>query len=213
MNLLVLVSLLTIPAAISATDLDHLDPIPGYTIIEPVWEIQLSPGAPPIILNGTVQQVQHKLRQLNINAENVFPRNPSKQAITDDSKHTTRSEPNPNFSINVKREIIDCHRFPVARRWAIEDSIDLLQRQGGNPINQAGPASCMRVSCTYNSAIYWCNDLPTANILESWAILATGAQNIISHCFPSPNLDLTVAGQWFHIDYLDWNVIIRGDVC
>lgn len=39
------------------------------------------------------------------------------------------------------------------------DGIAYLKSVTGTPVNGPGPGTCNRVSCSYNSAIYWCNDV------------------------------------------------------
>jgi hypothetical protein len=42
---------------------------------------------------------------------------------------------------------------------AIRNGIRYLRGLNGNPTNGAGPGNCGRVSCSYDSAIWWCNDV------------------------------------------------------
>jgi hypothetical protein len=43
----------------------------------------------------------------------------------------------------------------------IEEGWNHLNGVKGKPVNGPGPGTCGRVSCSYNSAIYWCNDVST----------------------------------------------------
>lgn len=58
---------------------------------------------------------------------------------------------------------IHCKGFPkewnYAGGWAIEKGIAYLRGLNGKPGNGAGPGACGQVSCAYNSAIWWCNDV------------------------------------------------------
>lgn len=44
---------------------------------------------------------------------------------------------------------------------AIRDGIKHLRSVPGKPVASPGPAACGRVSCSYKSAIWWCNDVST----------------------------------------------------
>ncbi|KAL2854258.1 hypothetical protein BJY01DRAFT_232004 [Aspergillus pseudoustus] len=44
----------------------------------------------------------------------------------------------------------------ITRR--IREGITYLRSVSGRPTNGPGPGNCGRVSCPYNSAIWWCND-------------------------------------------------------
>lgn len=40
----------------------------------------------------------------------------------------------------------------------VQQGISYLGAIPGTPTNGPGPGSCGKVSCSYNAAIYWCND-------------------------------------------------------
>lgn len=50
-------------------------------------------------------------------------------------------------------------RWGEAGWYTIAQGSGYLRRLGGRPGNGAGPGNCGRVSCSYGSAIYWCNDV------------------------------------------------------
>lgn len=51
------------------------------------------------------------------------------------------------------------HRWTPCDAWIISDGVIYLRGVKGKPKNGPGPGNCGRVSCSYNSAIYWCNDV------------------------------------------------------
>jgi hypothetical protein len=57
-------------------------------------------------------------------------------------------------------------QWPVAWAKRIYDGIMYLDGHEGVPTMPAGPGNCARVSCSYDSAIYWCNDVCTASFLR-----------------------------------------------
>ncbi|KAL2867414.1 uncharacterized protein BJX67DRAFT_85278 [Aspergillus lucknowensis] len=75
---------------------------------------------------------------------------------------------------------VSCGGDLPAQRDSISDGIDYLNGVGGTPAQD--PNSCGRVSCSYNSAIYMCNDNDETQYLASFATLASGAQKILDEC-------------------------------
>lgn len=68
-------------------------------------------------------------------------------------------------SIESRQLRIDCFNWPVANGNRIQDGINYLMGVGGQPSNGPGPGACGRVSCSYDAAIWWCNDVST---LYAW---------------------------------------------
>jgi len=56
--------------------------------------------------------------------------------------------------------------WATASLQRIKEGIDYLRGVPGKPVLGPGPGTCKRVSCSYNSAIYWCNDVSTECILN-----------------------------------------------
>lgn len=55
---------------------------------------------------------------------------------------------------------IDCNvDYKYAGKVTIVWGINYLRSITGKPKNGPGPNNCGRVSCSWNSAIYWCNDV------------------------------------------------------
>ncbi|KAK0672293.1 hypothetical protein QBC41DRAFT_353561 [Cercophora samala] len=106
-----------------------------------------------------------------------------------------------------------------ADRLPIEDGITYLSRLSGTAMNGPGPENCGRVSCSYNSAIIWCNNNNFYKELQ-WKQIADAARYESGRiCADKPFVEgegdtflgLKVKG---HADYDDgWYVVIRGDWC
>ncbi|KUI59332.1 hypothetical protein VP1G_06578 [Cytospora mali] len=92
----------------------------------------------------------------------------------------------------------------------IAQGVSYLREVPGKPSNGPGPGECGRVSCSYNSAIWWCNDNLVTKVLDSFGNIADGAQQILTLCDPNYH-HASVNGQQFYND--DWNVIVRGASC
>ncbi|KAL4885944.1 hypothetical protein BJY04DRAFT_179578 [Aspergillus karnatakaensis] len=102
------------------------------------------------------------------------------------------------------------HIWDRAGREAINNGIDYLRGVPGQPVAGPGPGACARVSCSYNSAIWWCNDDPAGKTLASFGSIADGARHISLNC-NTGGFNGVLSGQVFH--HTGWNVIVRKDVC
>ncbi|GMF68816.1 unnamed protein product [Aspergillus oryzae] len=119
-------------------------PIPGYGVEDLSWEVQTTPGGPKVNLNGTVQEVHEQLLAINPNYEQEFA------ALNADKKRELTFE---------KRDTVTCYQYPQANHKYVESGIKYLRSVPGQPTNGPGPNNCGRVSCSYNAAIWWCNDV------------------------------------------------------
>jgi hypothetical protein len=120
---------------------DNNAPIPGYTVEYLQWEIEVSPGQKHL-LNGTVQEVMAQAIAINP-AFKLVERNPA----------------NAKDSSIVKRGDKICNNFPQGKKGPLQDGVNYLRGLNGMPTNGPGPGACGRVSCSYASAIWWCNDV------------------------------------------------------
>lgn len=139
-------------------------PIEGYGVVDLEWEVEVSPGGKTVILNGTVEKVRDELVKLNPNW---------------DEDYAARTEPlakrNDGFELAARADFTNA-RFFCRGRWPecpaprISGGIAYLRRIQGRPTNGPGPGNCGRVSCSYQSAIWWCNDVSypcTVRLLSS----------------------------------------------
>lgn len=106
------------------------------------------------VLNGTVQQVYQQMLDLNPDYEDEFGPVPEVFVMmpAQASRRPARAPPGPDTWA-------DCGRFDPAKAIAIWEGINHLNHVSGRPVSRPGPGVCGRVSCSYNSAIWWCNDV------------------------------------------------------
>jgi hypothetical protein len=52
-----------------------------------------------------------------------------------------------------------CGKWSSARSKPISNGIKYLRGLSGHPRAGPGPGNCARVSCSYQSGIWWCNDV------------------------------------------------------
>ncbi|KAJ0425831.1 hypothetical protein BJY00DRAFT_298414 [Aspergillus carlsbadensis] len=152
-------------------------------------ELEVTPGGEKSLLNGTVEEVHGQLPRLNPNWDDEFT-----------TPATDESHEDSDFVLVKRTDFSDTNYF-------CEKSV---QGVGGRPGDGAGPGACARVSCSYDSAIYWCNDDPNGKLLESYGSIADGAERIMVECVAGSDLQCT-GGQTFH--KTNWNVIVREDSC
>ncbi|KAM7205982.1 hypothetical protein V8F33_000812 [Rhypophila sp. PSN 637] len=171
-------------------------PIPGYKVQEIIWQVEPFDNGTSVEISGTVQDVIAELLKINPHyLEDQF------KADVNDAKLT----------ITYKRDNhINCNPRPgewePADPWEIQGGITYLRKIYGRPGSSAGPSTCGRVSCSWNSAIWWCNDNDKPMTLDSFGDIAQCAQEIVNTC--NKTLEDTV-GQNFNDG--NWNCIVRHD--
>jgi hypothetical protein len=116
-------------------------PIPGYTLETLEWEVQVAPGQVEV-LNGTIQEIFAQAVQIN-----------------PDFTHKGGAASTTKRSLREKRTTVNCGTWPLADKGRIQEGISYLRTVPAAPRNGPGPGACGRVSCSYNAAIYWCNDV------------------------------------------------------
>ncbi|OAQ65141.1 hypothetical protein VFPPC_14002 [Pochonia chlamydosporia 170] len=176
-------------------------PLPGYKVVDLSWEVEVFPGKVENF-TGTVEQVHHEVTTLNPQWE--------PPTINIDVESSTNEKRYTNWNA------INCGAGPWGWRPCksikIQDGINYLRGLSGRPSNGPGPGACGRVSCSWNAAIWWCNDNRQTQTLYSWRDIADGAQLTLWKCQTGIGAqEKYVNGQAFAYD--NWNVIVRKDDC
>ncbi|KAK1781361.1 hypothetical protein QBC45DRAFT_65059 [Copromyces sp. CBS 386.78] len=183
-------------------------PIPGYGIEDITWEVKAHPDGPTMNVTGTIQQVFDALDKANPNFRQDF-------GITDSSVLAATTESASSYEV----ERVICNVFDYARKDATQDGINHLNSVPGAPANGPGPGNCGRVSCSYASAIYWCNDNPDVKSLDSYGSIGWAAAQFTldskdkacKDIWGETPVDDGVKGQVFVKG--NWNVVVRKDDC
>ncbi|RAK78812.1 uncharacterized protein BO72DRAFT_457416 [Aspergillus fijiensis CBS 313.89] len=178
-------------------------PLPGYGVEEFSWEMETSPGGPTVILSGTVQEIYAELIKINPTYDGDFAELAANNTLAAENHVDTSSS-----SSLHKRNDVTCNNYPQAIRRRIEEGISYLRGVSGQPRNGPGPGNCGRVSCSYNSAIWWCNDNTAPKTLPSFNNIADGAQVVINQCDPT---GVYVSGEENHAD--KWRALVRSNAC
>ncbi|KAM4064864.1 hypothetical protein HRG_004783 [Hirsutella rhossiliensis] len=188
------------------------DPIEGYAAFTPEWEVEVSPSGRMMRLNGTIEEIYRELLLINPKYEEEFVIAPEpKKEPPPSAKLSANSSSLQGTDWNLGTSICG-GRWQAASVRRIKEGIEHLRRVRGRPGSEPGPSRCGRVSCSYNSAIWWCNDDGRPKKLSSFSDIANGAQLLVTRCVewmnPEPR---DIGGQAFHPS--KWNVIVRRDRC
>lgn len=191
----------------------------------PEWEVQVTPGGESVLMNGTVEYVFDELT----NFDPVYTEALMKDFTALGHDRLGALERREDWRT---RPYI-CRDYPLARVDAAWDGIRYLRTLKGKPKGSAGPSSCGQISCSWSTAIWWCNDVsdehanskhrPNQRIfraandnckqdsekkeLESYKVIADGAQYMWDACTPWETNRYWSSGQIFSND--GWNIIIK----
>ncbi|KAL4917803.1 hypothetical protein BDW62DRAFT_201359 [Aspergillus aurantiobrunneus] len=169
--------------------------------LPPTWEIAPTPDATPSTLTGTISELHAQLRALNPNYDSDW----------NDPEPQPQSQPSPDNGLALSPRSpdhdVDCWDHAV--EWGVpvkgvKEGIETMRGFRGHPYLGAGPGECARITCSWNSAIWWCNDNLKPKRLPSFDNIADGAQVILDHCTDNRE---TVVGELNHAD--KWRVIVR----
>ncbi|CEN60995.1 hypothetical protein ASPCAL07665 [Aspergillus calidoustus] len=190
------------------------------------WEVSPSPGAPTVILNGTVEHVYAKLLELNPNYDEDWAGVDEDDNVdgylgfdldndTDDTAEDTSSDVEAKTQgLHARtmqplhpRKHLSCEASWDADQWHIKQGIKYLRKVKANPTHL--PGQCGQVSCSGDSGIYWCNfDPKRTKVLPSYNNIADGAQVILDNCKRTQN---GVRGKLGHDDL--WTVFVQKAKC
>ncbi|CBF84386.1 hypothetical protein AN9052.2 [Aspergillus nidulans FGSC A4] len=190
-----LIAFLALEAFGYPTDTDAVtEPaFPGYEDGTTTFQVVPYPDADKITLSGTMQEVHAKILEINPIYEEDWK-----------NVNNTYSKPEPRSD---KPPLLNCDgRNGYAKIDKINDGISYLRKFKLPPGLEGN--TCQMVSCSYDSAISWCNALPTLRVLPSFDNIADGAQVILNWC--QVDWD-NVGGVLGHPD--SWRVFVDKEKC
>lgn len=120
-------------------------------VTDVTWEVEIRPGE-TVSLNGTIQSVYAQVLELNPQFETDMA-----DQIADRMKGLEVAQE--EVKGMVKRDHSECGGYGGNMR-RINEGIEYLFRLGGSP--SIGPGECGRVSCSWNSGIWWCSHVSQA---------------------------------------------------
>ncbi|KAM7206551.1 hypothetical protein V8F20_002677 [Naviculisporaceae sp. PSN 640] len=179
-------------------------PIHGYTVVDIIWSVDAFGNGTLVNITGPVQSVYSQLEIIN----------------PDLVKNINASSNGTDSLFQGLKEGVRCNKSldPNNKWWQpavteyIVDRIKYLRGVPGKPEASPGPGECGRVSCSYNGAIWWCNDSKEDKTLDSFGDIADCAEQIVDLCSEelAPGR-ARVLGQNFMPPKDDWNCIVRRD--
>ncbi|KAI7777069.1 hypothetical protein LA080_004032 [Diaporthe eres] len=155
---------------------DTIRGLPGnYTMVDIQWEVPISADRTDTV-TGTIEDV---IRHLEFVAPDILD---SQHVPTPGLEPT--SVPVPFDGALVKTpdpSKVSCDPYGAGgTKDNYSDGIRYLKTVPGKPTN--GGKSCGRVSCSYGAAIWWCNGNANNFTLDSYSMIADGAQTVIDRC-------------------------------
>ncbi|KAI0543070.1 hypothetical protein GGR58DRAFT_7818 [Xylaria digitata] len=150
----------------------------------------------PISLTGlSLQHIEAQIREMN-----------------PDFSWSRAIKPRPGNSFTESDVLCDISWNPsFASVFHIRQGISYLHKIHGECTNGPGPGNCSRVSCSYHSGIWFCNDNPHPMSVPC-STFGDRAWDIIQKCYSFGDFpDDSVHGQIFDTD--GWNVIVAGAHC
>ncbi|KAI1772961.1 hypothetical protein F4818DRAFT_443846 [Hypoxylon cercidicola] len=166
----------------------------GYTLGNVTWTGNITANGPEISFTGhSFQDIEAQIRQANPNFD--WP------------DHNVADLSLPNKAVD--RLSCDLPQFWYADKFHVDDGIEYLRGKTGRCHIDAGPQFCSRISCSYDSAIFWCNDRDSRLSIDCnlWAQYAQDVRDACTTDDPSEH----VKGQEFST--YDWNIIIGYSKC
>ncbi|KAK4454924.1 hypothetical protein QBC34DRAFT_433163 [Podospora aff. communis PSN243] len=177
-------------------------PIPGFNIEVLEWIAQVEADSEIISVNGTAQDVYTALEDIDPELEGkLLGGGPSPLRLDWHKTYRMRSYKCSHPSGNALVEAIQ------------EGIIDLIMVPG-RPKKGPSPGSCVQVSCSYGSAIWWCNESGVQsagrNVLDPFNSIAEGAAFLMVKCSDEDR-------DWFAGEVAleeEWKVVVGGvDSC
>ncbi|VBB79469.1 Putative protein of unknown function [Podospora comata] len=196
-----------------------LDDVDDFTIVPVYLELPIKPDDPngaTVTVEGTIQQAIAKMDTDYPGWNQTFQAGLGDVSYVSASLAALAALEGPTYDCKIKTD--------MANSLAIKWGIHYLRAIPGKAKNGPGPKNCGRVSCSWDSAIYWCNEVcchvsllcvmmsDRSNTTQDssgdkelyWGQIADLAQGILDNC-----AGLTkVKGQGTYKDD-KWSVVVR----
>lgn len=189
-------------------------------MISLTWEARPFPGAAPVHIKGTIEDVVASMVALN-------PR--YLENITDHLAPPTDKDMTKSLAALDYRGHYCFGDLPLCSQTHTFMGAVYLSRLDGQPSAGPGPGECARVSCEWNSGITWCNDVSDSLLvgavvwlggcaderqndhevtLDRWMMIASAAWFIAEHCTQGPERNPKTSGQIFYTT--GWSTMVHG---
>ncbi|RYO89426.1 hypothetical protein DL766_003259 [Monosporascus sp. MC13-8B] len=178
----------------------------------------LRAGGPTVTYSGTLQSIVKQIRAENphypFRNRTAFPITPDDSTKVGDTgvgRSDTISATRSDGVLNAREDNVFCGvgGDGWADKEAIVEAITYLRDLTGACYALPGPGFCGRISCSYNSAVWWCNDKPKITNYPC-SFFADFVQTIANEC--SDQWEKQTQGQAFSEDG-SYNVLVGRDWC
>ncbi|KAM7186848.1 hypothetical protein V8F20_011202, partial [Naviculisporaceae sp. PSN 640] len=131
--------------------------IEEYAVVDLVWEVQMTPDSPSVFVNGTVQDLDRQLSKINANYKQEYH---IRQPTLRQSKFYRTTDR------SAGQDPINCR---MGSDWTssigrILDGVTYLRSLHRDINIDSGFRQCSRVSCSWNSGIFLCNNVSAVEI-------------------------------------------------
>ncbi|KAI0379516.1 hypothetical protein F5Y04DRAFT_259889 [Hypomontagnella monticulosa] len=171
----------------------------GYKLVDVTWSGNITADGPEMSFTGSsFHDIDSQI--LKANPDFVWP----------DVGTNSTSEVMKRGDLGDTGDLLFCRPNGVqfASSYRIKEGIDYLRGKSGKCHMQAGPRVCTRISCSYKSGIFWCND-NKHDITIDCADWSSYSQDILDKCQTNDN---QIAGQEFSTSD-KWNILIGRGNC
>ncbi|OOF94915.1 hypothetical protein ASPCADRAFT_507790 [Aspergillus carbonarius ITEM 5010] len=193
------ISTILLTALLSTTSLaTPSTTLSNHTITPMTYTGPITPGGEHISFTGTsIQEIHSQIKALNPDFELVSPDESSPGNTITQRSDSTKD----NLICNIPGRLSE-----TANTYWIRSGIKYLKGLEGKCGVSKGPASCARISCSYDSGIFLCND-NEEKLEVKCSDLAGYAEDIIERCDEGEYVN----GQEF--DTRNWNIVVAEDLC
>jgi hypothetical protein len=170
--------------------------VTGYTngvlpTLAPIrWSGELEKGGPIVNITGSHHEVTSRIKELAPwwHREGIYE-NATHEAVMNGSLHGYEPHEEYANSTIAKRsnrfnQVCDNIDYPWANYGREEQNVAYLTSHYGNGMCGVAANSCGRFSCSYNSAVLFCNNEPY-EIAIPCPLLAQNHRFVLSYCSPS----------------------------
>ncbi|KAI1661838.1 hypothetical protein F4813DRAFT_398363 [Daldinia decipiens] len=172
----------------------HESPPSGYSLSNLTWVGKAFKHGSDISITGSsMRNIEAQIREINPKFSWDDQENADSTVSLQNSKTHLTCDPNNIWWAQVFR---------------IEEGIDYLKGIKGRCHMGPGPRVCTRISCSYKSAIWWCND-NDHDIYMDCSLWSQYAQDIVDAC-QTHDASARVRGQKFNNEQ-NWNVMVGFD--
>ncbi|KAI1803054.1 hypothetical protein F4811DRAFT_572357 [Daldinia bambusicola] len=165
----------------------------GYSLANLTWVGKVFENGSDVSITGSnMQNIEAQIREIN-----------------PDFSWDMKNDINSTMSVQVAKTHLTCDPNNIwwAQVFRIEEGIEYLKNIKGICRVGPGPRVCTRISCSYKSAISWCND-NDHDITIDCALWSLYAQDILDAC-QTHDASNRVRGQQFNDE--NWNILVGFD--